>query len=1541
MSFEKPNKPQLKPKVEKPKSPIYLQKPYNSEKKVIVVGEEIRNLPLIRVAQEIINSVNENHVTLVDAFTGSGKSAIPNMLFSAGLIEKNKKLLVLQPTRSLTKNYQEAAHRTAIQSVVPSSDVPTLPKEIEEENGEFIVRDGKLTYSVEIGDIDNHYQTNQPYSKREIAKNQKLGVNYRGYKEVDPDNMGRVVTDGMALNYINNDPLLSNYSLIIFDEFDRAGVNMELFIDYCEFLIRTGLRPDLKLVISSATLDINKLQQLGGDLNTQKITLEEERPIQPKQVFLDQPVQYRKNKEYVQAILSRLESNIHKVKKGDAAAIFVSSKSQIEELCKQLAYSRYDIRPYHAGMEKEDLEYARSQLNPNQQIVYVATDALASGINPAPQITLEILSGTVNRVQYNPLSGFETISLENAPKSLLEQEKGRMGRNPDNRQNISYEAHYLMSKSQYDALPDFPSSDVERLSKVNLEKLILLIIRQLIHTRMYLENGDEYTWEQIESLCDVRNSKILQLVERDRVEKAINNLKRKSYISKSELITEKGEFFAQMPTNLDSTELLLSAHENNLLAEFSLLIPTFENSQPFYRRITSIDSREEQVQDALKEYGVEYALQKNSLILLENKLSTIQDTKQLENKLAKLKDSIKDLNNQSEQAKSMHNSALVKKLNYELKDKTREYDEYKKIIENSEYLGKIISELKADIEQITSKLSDFARFPQSDIILKYDILKNFKSLRYPHEKDTFCKTLSLRIDTLEEVIGNYDALIRVFSQVSKFQFVAEKHLPDFTHLSQNPAVTKTLLAHYHNRIVNLRSNKYVTNNLGIDGIESATVKVINTIALSTNIVSFKSRGREYTFASDVHPIDIHDIIYSELPFFETKEFTIPFGINSDHQLVYRVDVNYKNPELTFSSTVDSDVKLHCEDADLVRGWKYIFAEIHEGYLENFGPKMQKILMEIINIKKLYKDYAQRSYAALDLKVIPQESMDNLLEPLVSVMLASTDKIRHTDDFENLDFSDVNLSLDTLIPLQLQEKIDADSPKSINVAGIDLMLEYPPNNKKNINVTINPEQIGSILEPVTIPNDPYNREIVYRYAMRQNYWNFGSFAVMKQDYLKHFVEKEFTALEHKPKVNFPEGFDLTRDALPDLPDPIPFTKNPYDGSDIYMYPVYYVRDNDCHFYYVNTKQSADIKNEIEHKADQKRKNDYEVLQRQEKEVSDLALLISGNFEQLWQKAQNTVDFSKSYSLSEIKREVEYNKPFETYSEEFLENQEPKWVSLILRKYQRFALTLEEEMTKQEEKTEMYEKVEKLIEKYSNEFGEYIDPNFVNFDKHYGADSDTLLAQLNLEDDYDNEYLAAQWKIVASGNNRGKIKVTTYENSHQSNRWDGENFSDSKIERFDVKLTLEAIGEKEKTERKDQYDELFEKAKNRVRNGDYGQGRFVETTKNGKSAWVFSYQKNGIKTDYILYPDTADETPANKKLEYFFSIIEGTTKVLRPNEHIECEVQLEYPLPTDDPYYVEPKSGQNTQQAEEPQAQLDADQLAQLMGKFGGGKNKKKR
>jgi HrpA-like RNA helicase len=108
MSFEKPNKPQLKPKVEKPKSPIYLQNPYNSEKKVIVVGEEIRNLPLIRVAQEIIISVKKNHVTLVDAFTGSGKSAIPNMLFSAGLIEKNKKLLVLQPTRSLTKNYQEA-----------------------------------------------------------------------------------------------------------------------------------------------------------------------------------------------------------------------------------------------------------------------------------------------------------------------------------------------------------------------------------------------------------------------------------------------------------------------------------------------------------------------------------------------------------------------------------------------------------------------------------------------------------------------------------------------------------------------------------------------------------------------------------------------------------------------------------------------------------------------------------------------------------------------------------------------------------------------------------------------------------------------------------------------------------------------------------------------------------------------------------------------------------------------------------------------------------------------------------------------------------------------------------------------------------------------------------------------------------------------------------------------------------------------------------------------------------------------------------------
>src|SRR5487761_2497737 len=86
-----------------------------------------------------------------------------------------------------------------------------------------------------------------------------VGYKVRFNDKVSNDTCIKLMTDGILLAEIHSDPLLKNYDTIIIDEAHERSLNIDFLLGYLKQLLPR--RPDLKLIITSATLDAERFSK--------------------------------------------------------------------------------------------------------------------------------------------------------------------------------------------------------------------------------------------------------------------------------------------------------------------------------------------------------------------------------------------------------------------------------------------------------------------------------------------------------------------------------------------------------------------------------------------------------------------------------------------------------------------------------------------------------------------------------------------------------------------------------------------------------------------------------------------------------------------------------------------------------------------------------------------------------------------------------------------------------------------------------------------------------------------------------------------------------------------------------------------------------------------------------------------------------------------------------------------------------------------------------------------------------------------------------
>ncbi len=97
----------------------------------------------------------------------------------------------------------------------------------------------------------------------EVRLGEAVGLEVRFTDQTGPNALIKVMTDGILLNEIRGDRRLAKYDTLIIDEAHERSLNIDFILGYLHRLERA--RPDLKVIITSATIDPERFARHFGD----------------------------------------------------------------------------------------------------------------------------------------------------------------------------------------------------------------------------------------------------------------------------------------------------------------------------------------------------------------------------------------------------------------------------------------------------------------------------------------------------------------------------------------------------------------------------------------------------------------------------------------------------------------------------------------------------------------------------------------------------------------------------------------------------------------------------------------------------------------------------------------------------------------------------------------------------------------------------------------------------------------------------------------------------------------------------------------------------------------------------------------------------------------------------------------------------------------------------------------------------------------------------------------------------------------------------
>ncbi|WP_416479109.1 ATP-dependent RNA helicase HrpA [Streptomyces sp. LKA04] len=379
-----------------------------------------------------------------------------------------------------------------------------------------------------------------------------VGWKVRFTDQVNPESTFiKLMTDGILLAEIQTDRELRAYDTIIIDEAHERSLNIDFLLGYLAQLLPK--RPDLKVVITSATIDPERFSRHFGDAPIVEVS-GRTYPVEVRYRPLLEEDGDDADRDQITAITDAVEELMGEGK-GDIL-VFLSGEREIRDTADALEKKKYrftEVLPLYARLSHAE-QHRVFQQHTGRRIV-LATNVAETSLT-VPGIKYVIDPGFARISRYSHRTKVQRLPIEPISQASANQRKGRCGRTSD---GICIR---LYAEDDFEARPEFTDAEILR---TNLASVILQM------TAAGLGDIEKFPFIDPPDHRNIRDG-VQLLQELGALDPAQKDVRKR--------LTDTGRKLAQLPVDPRLARMVLEADKNGCVREVMVIAAALSIQDP-------------------------------------------------------------------------------------------------------------------------------------------------------------------------------------------------------------------------------------------------------------------------------------------------------------------------------------------------------------------------------------------------------------------------------------------------------------------------------------------------------------------------------------------------------------------------------------------------------------------------------------------------------------------------------------------------------------------------------------------------------------------------------------------------------------------------------------------------------------------------------------------------------------------------------------------------------------------------------------------------
>lgn len=379
----------------------------------------------------------------------------------------------------------------------------------------------------------------------------KVGCQVRFSDKTTPETLVKLMTDGILLAEIQQDRNLQKYEVLIIDEAHERSLNIDFLLGYLRQLL--SIRPELKIVITSATIDVERFSRHFKDapiITVSGRTFPVDiiyKPIKPEGDEFDCSEEIANGEPLTASIVNAIFEIYAKEKStqktpGDIL-VFLSGEREIRDVSIELrrhSLNDVEVLPLYARLSPT--EQSRIFAPHSGRRIILATNVAETSLT-VPGIVYVIDTGFARVSRYSAQSKVQRLPIERISQASANQRAGRCGR-------VSHGTCIrLYSEEDFASRPLFTDPEIQRtnLSAVILQMLML-------------------------GLGNIGAFPFIDKPEQKAINSGVKSLFELGAIDKERNLTNIGRIMAKVPADPRLARMLIEGDSRNCLMEMLIIV---------------------------------------------------------------------------------------------------------------------------------------------------------------------------------------------------------------------------------------------------------------------------------------------------------------------------------------------------------------------------------------------------------------------------------------------------------------------------------------------------------------------------------------------------------------------------------------------------------------------------------------------------------------------------------------------------------------------------------------------------------------------------------------------------------------------------------------------------------------------------------------------------------------------------------------------------------------------------------------------------------